>query len=156
DAPDLGTFVAGLEGALARRGHVLERAVVDRRGGRGRHLRLARDIAATARRFGPDVVYAHFLFPAGFLAALQTRAPRVVTAHGQDVENARVNARIRAATAYAVRHARGVVAVSEWLRLRLESAVPDARGKTQVIDCGVDLERFAPADAGDARRRVGW
>ena len=43
-----------------------------------------------ARRFRPDVVYAHFLFPTGLAALLAARAaqaPLVVTAHGQDVAN---------------------------------------------------------------------
>jgi len=155
DTPDLGTFVFDLEAALAGRGHELAHAVVDRRGGRGRHVRLAGDVLAAARRFRPDVVYAHFLVPAGFLAA-QTRAPLVVTAHGQDVENARTSRLVRAATGYTVRRADSVIAVSEWLRLRLEGAVPEARGKTHVIDCGVDLERFAPRDQSEARASVGW
>ena len=155
-APDLGTFVADLERALAARGHELERAVVDRRGGRGRYLELARELARAARRFRPDVVYAHFLVPTGLLAALETRAPLVVTAHGQDVENARVHAAVRAATRLTARRADAVVAVSNWLRRRLEEAVPEARGKTSVVDCGVDLERFAPRDRAAARAEVGW
>ena len=88
EAPELGTFVADLEARLAERGHELARAVVDRRGGRLRHAALARDVVVTARRFRPDVVYAHFLVPAGLLAVIAARAPAVVTAHGQDVENA--------------------------------------------------------------------
>src|SRR6476619_1487026 len=88
DAPDLGTFVADLAARLADRGHELARAVVDRRGGRLRHVVLARDVGATARRFRPDVVYAHVLVPAGLLAVVAGGAPAVVTAHGQDVENA--------------------------------------------------------------------
>jgi len=43
-----------------------------------------------------------------------------------------------------------VIAVSDYLRRELEAKVPEARGKTEVIDSGVDLERFrvepAPAD----------
>ena len=82
-----------------------------------RHLALARDVASTARRFRPDVVYAHFLVPAGLLAALAGRAPAVLTAHGQDVENAvRSRARARARPRLAVRRAAAVVAVSDWLR----------------------------------------
>ena len=81
--PDFGVFVAGLERELAARGHTIERAVLDRRGGgRRRHLRLARATLRAARRFRPDVVYAHMLVPAGLTAALATRAPLVVTAHG--------------------------------------------------------------------------
>ena len=88
DDPDLGVFVAQLERELAARGHEIERAVVDRRaGGKLRHLRLARDARSAAKRFEPDVVYAHFLVPAGLAAALASKAPLVVTAHGQDVAN---------------------------------------------------------------------
>jgi glycosyltransferase involved in cell wall biosynthesis len=155
-APDLGTFVADLERALAERGHEIARAVVDRRGGKSRHLALARDVLASAHRFRPDVVYAHFLVPAGFFAAVETRAPLVVTAHGQDVENARANAGVRAATRIVVRRADSVVAVSNWLRQRLERVVPAARGKTHVIDCGVDIDRFAARPQAEARAQVGW
>jgi glycosyltransferase involved in cell wall biosynthesis len=155
--PDLGVFVASLERELAGRGHELERAVVDRRaGGPGRHLGLARDVFDSARRFRPDVVYAHFLVPAGLAAALGSRAPLVVTAHGQDVANVGSIPGIRAATRYVVRRASAVIAVSEWLRTRLEREFPSAAGKTHVVDCGVDVERFAPRSAVDARREVGW
>ena len=155
--PDLGAFVADLERELVARGHELDRAVVSRRtGGRSRHLALARDTFRAARRFRPDVVYAHFLAPAGLFAVLATGAPLVVTAHGQDVENARTHPLARAATRFVVRRAHTVIAVSEWLRDRLETTVPTARGKTEVIDCGVDLTRFTPRDQTAARATVGW
>src|SRR5437764_6554653 len=76
DAPDLGPFVAQLEHALVARGHELDRAVLDTRaGGKLRYLTLAR---RTFGRATPDVVYAHFLVPAGLIAALGSRAPLVV------------------------------------------------------------------------------
>ena len=40
--------------------------------------------------------------------------------------------------------AEAVIAVSGYLRDRLWTAVPEARGKTQVVDCGVDLGSFSP------------
>jgi glycosyltransferase involved in cell wall biosynthesis len=157
DDPDLGVFVANLERELVARGHDIERAVVDRRaGGRRRHLELARDAIRLARRFRPDVVYAHFLVPAGLAAALASRAPLVVTAHGQDVANIGAVPGATAATRYVVRRASTVIAVSRWLRRELENAVSEAAGKTEVIDCGVDLERFSPRDADEARQQVGW
>ena len=156
DAPALGTFVADIEKRLEARGHELARAVVDRQGGRVRHATLARDVAVTARRFRPDVVYAHFLVPAGLLAVVAGRAPAVVTAHGQDVENAVASSVIRRATRLTIRRAAGVVAVSDWLRTRLEAVAPEARGRVEVIDCGVDLGRFAPGDPETARTQVGW
>jgi glycosyltransferase involved in cell wall biosynthesis len=155
--PDLGVFVANLERELLARGHEIERAVVDsRRGGRSRHAALIRDARRAARRFHPDVAYAHFLVPAGLAAALATRAPLVVTAHGQDVANIGAIPGIRAASRFVVRRAAGVIAVSGWLRGQLVSKVPEAEGKTEVVDCGVDLERFAPRDSEPARVAVGW
>src|SRR4029450_12573506 len=89
DDPDLGVFVRDVEGALADRGHQIERAVITRRqGGTRRYVDLARRAKALARTSRPDVVYAHFLVPAGLIAAVASRAPLVVTAHGQDVANA--------------------------------------------------------------------
>src|SRR5437868_10447213 len=65
--PDLGTFVAQLEGALRERGHEIDLAVLDRRGGgKLRFLELARRVRAAER---PDVVWAHFLVPAGLIAS---------------------------------------------------------------------------------------
>ncbi len=151
--PDLGIFVANLEHELLARGHEIERAVVDTRaGGPRRHLRLFRDAARAARRFDPDVAYAHFLAPAGLAAALATRAPLVVTAHGQDVANIGRIPGVRAATRLVVRRASGVIAVSDYLRRLLEERVPEARGKIEVIDCGVDLERFRPLPRVDGER----
>jgi glycosyltransferase involved in cell wall biosynthesis len=143
DDPDLGVFVEQLEGALRDRGHELERAVIDRRGGgKLRHVRLARDARAAARRFRPDVVYAHFLVPAGLSAAVATRVPLVVTAHGQDVANVGRLPGVGAATRFVVRRAAAVIAVSDWLRRELEAKVPAVRSKIEVVDCGVDLDRF--------------
>ncbi|MFN2629722.1 MAG: glycosyltransferase [Gaiellaceae bacterium] len=146
DDPDLGTFVAQLERALRERGHELELAVLDRRaGGRRRYIELARSARGAARRFDPDVVYAHFLVPAGLAAALASRAPLVVTAHGRDVRNVGVLPGIDLATRFVIRRAAAVVAVSEYLRRELETKLPEAVGKTEVVSSGVDLERFRPA-----------
>src|SRR5215471_9146997 len=155
-APDLGTFVADLEHALGARGHEITRAVVDRRGGKERHPALAIKVLAKNRAFRPDVVSAHFLLPDGFLSAVESHAPLVVTAHGTDVENARRHASVKRATGWTVRRSSAVIAVSDWLRRRLEDTVPEARGKTSVVDCGVDLPRFAPRDQAEARTRTGW
>jgi hypothetical protein len=119
--PDLGVFVQALERELAALGHTIERVVLDRRGGgKRRHLGLAGRTWAASRRFRPDVVYAHFLVPTGLSAALLARAPLVVTAHGQDVANAVELAPVRLATRLVVRRAATVIAVSGWLRDRLE------------------------------------
>jgi glycosyltransferase involved in cell wall biosynthesis len=149
--PDLGVFVAQLERALQERGHDLERAVLDSRaGGKRRYATLTARTLQAARRFRPDVVYAHFLVPSGLVAGLASRAPLVLTAHGRDVRNVGTIPGIAALTRRTVAGAAAVIAVSDYLRRELETKVPEARGKTEVIDSGVDLERFtvepAPPD----------
>jgi glycosyltransferase involved in cell wall biosynthesis len=149
--PDLGVFVRGMEEALAARGHVLEHAVLDHRGGgKRKYLTLSAATLRTARRFRPDVVYAHFLVPTGLIAAVAGGAPLVVTAHGRDVRNIGWLPGIAAATRFVVRRAATVIAVSDYLRRELETKIPEARGKTEVVDSGVDLQRFtvAPAPTG--------
>jgi glycosyltransferase involved in cell wall biosynthesis len=149
--PDLGVFVAQVERALAARGHTIDRAVLDRRsGGKLRYLELTRRVRAARR---PDVVYAHFLVPSG-LIALQVDAPLVVTAHGRDVRNVGAIPGIAALTRIVARRAAALIAVSDYLRRELEAKIPEARGKTEVIDSGVDLERFdvQPRADGDGPR----
>lgn len=142
DDPDLGAFVAPQVDILRERGHDVELAVLDRRaGGKRRFLELWGRVRAAAR---PEVVWAHFLVPAGLFAA-EVEAPLVVTAHGRDVRNVGAIPGVRRLTRRVVRRAATVVAVSEYLRRELEVRLPEARGKTEVVDSGVDLVRFAPA-----------
>jgi glycosyltransferase involved in cell wall biosynthesis len=138
--PDLGVFVAQMEHALRERGHEIELAVIDRRGGgKRRYLELRRRV----REAGPhDVIWAHFLVPSGLIAA-QADGPLVVTAHGRDVRNIGAFPGVARLTKRVVERASSVIAVSAYLRRELEEKVPAARGKTEVVDSGVDLDRFA-------------
>jgi len=139
--PDFGSFVAQMERALRDRGHEVELAVLDRRGGGKRgYLELRRKVAAAPP---VDVVWAHFLVPAGLIASRRPE-PLVVTAHGQDVANIGTRRGIARLTRRVVRRATTMIAVSDYLRRELEAKLPDARGKTEVVNSGVDLERFKP------------
>jgi len=119
--------------------------VLDRRaGGKRRFLELGRRVREASR---PDVVWAHFLVPSGFFAS-KIDAPLVVTAHGRDVRNIGSVPGVAHLTRRVVGRASTVIAVSEYLKRELEERLPEARGKTEVVDSGVDLERFtavAPA-----------
>jgi glycosyltransferase involved in cell wall biosynthesis len=140
--PDYGVFVAQVAEELERRGHAVAVAATDRRGaGRAGDARLLRAAVARAVRWRPDVVFAHFLVPAGLaatLAALPLRTPLVAMAHGQDVRNARSSAAIRLATRLVVGRAHTVIFNSAFLR----DGLPLRPHRAEVIDCGVDLERF--------------
>jgi glycosyltransferase involved in cell wall biosynthesis len=157
--PDYGVFVEQVAEGLHAHGHEILHAVVDHRGGsRVKQGRLALDALRHARRGRPDLVYAHYLLPAGAIGAVAARVagvPLVLTAHGRDVRNVAASSTVRMATGAAVRRAAAVIAVSGWLRDELERELPEARGKTEVIDCGVDLMRFAPRDQAEARVALG-
>jgi glycosyltransferase involved in cell wall biosynthesis len=145
---------------LARRGHEVERAVIDRRGrSEARSARLAARAIGAARRFRPEVVYGHFLFPAGAAAALAARAaraPLVLTAHGQDVRNVGRMRGAAWATRFVLARARAVIVVSDYLRRELRGRLPGVDVPVEVIDCGVDLERFRGRDGAALRERLGW
>ena len=159
-APDLGVFVKQLADELERAGNDVSRVVIDHRGGSpAKYGGLAARALAEARRFHPDVVYAHFLFPAGAAAAFAARrvgARLVLTAHGRDVRNVGAIPGVATATAAAIRRADAVIAVSDFLRGELEAKIPDAQGKVHVIDSGVDLARFRHRDPEPLRAKLGW
>ena len=121
--PDLGAFLLPLRRELIALGHEVEVAAIGRRGGSPvKYARLTADAVRAARRVKPDVVFAHFLFPAGaagLAAARAARVPLVVMAHGTDVANLQ-RAPLRALTRPVVRGAAAVIANSRWLATRLE------------------------------------
>jgi glycosyltransferase involved in cell wall biosynthesis len=171
EQPDLGSFLVPLTREIEALGHEVEVASISRRGGSPiKYLKLTREARVAARRFQPDVVFAHFLFPAGAagaLAASAANAPLVVMAHGQDVANlgrpaydgSRLAARpriITAATRWVLGRASAVIANSRWLARRLTDRIPASEQKIEVADCGVDLEAFSPRSATEARGELGW
>ena len=157
--PDYGAFVETMCVALEGTGAHVERVVIDTRAHGpvrtpAKYLDLARRAVAGVRDV--DVVYAHYLFPTGAIAAAcgrLTGRPWVVTAHGRDVQNL-TQARLRAATAPAVSGAAAVICVSRYLAGLLRDAglrLPPV----YIANMGVDLDRFRIADRGDARLRLG-
>ena len=160
DDPELGIFVKRLEEELAELGHEIDRAVLEGRGGGPRRFfALAQRALARARVKKPDVVYGHFLFPAGAAAALAARragAPLVMTAHGRDVRNIGAIPGVARATRWVLGRAASTIAVSDFLRKELEAKLPGHGGDIEVIDCGVDLARFSVRDGVGARSALGW
>lgn len=157
--PDYGAFVQSMCDALERAGHEVDRVVIASRA----HgpLRTPTKYAgltrrALARTRAVDVIYAHFLFPTGAVAATCGRLmgrPWVVTAHGRDVRNLQ-NPRIRRLTEAALAGASSVICVSRYLAEQLRSSgvgLPPVH----IANMGVDLRRFKPADRADARARLG-
>lgn len=158
--PDLGAFVAQVERELIAQGHRVERAVIDRRGGRPtKYACLLYHALRAGRSFRPDVVFGHFLVPAGAIAAAVAavqRVPVVLMAHGRDVRNVGEIPGVGLITRLATARAASVIANSDYLRAELLERMPALAGRIEVIDCGVDLERFRGGDGAHARARVGW
>ncbi len=130
-------------------------SISERGGGPSKYARLTTAAVGAARRARPDVVFAHFLFPAGFAgaaASLAARVPLVVMAHGQDVANIGEITGVAQATRAIVRRADAVIANSRWLADRLVAQIPAASEKLAIANCGVDLEAFSPR-AGRGRAR---
>jgi glycosyltransferase involved in cell wall biosynthesis len=160
EQPDLGSFLVPLTRELEALGHEVEVSSISQRGGsRSKYISLTRESRAAAKRFRPDVVFAHFLFPSGAAGALAARAagaPLVVMAHGQDVANLGRIPGVTAATRWVLRRSSAVIANSRWLADRLTDRIPSAEAKVEIANCGVDLEAFSPRSAGDARAALGW
>jgi glycosyltransferase involved in cell wall biosynthesis len=158
--PDLGSFLVPLSRELEELGHEVEVASISRRGGLPtKYARLTAEARAAARRNRPDVVFAHFLFPAGAAGAMAARAakaPLVVMAHGQDVANLGQIPGITRATRWVLGRAAGVIANSRWLADRLLEKIPATAEKVEIADCGVDLEAFSPRPGEPARAELGW
>ena len=158
--PDLGSFLVPLTRELEALGHQVEVASISRRGGSPtEYLTLVRKARREAGDFEPDVVFAHFLFPAGAAGALAARkadVPLVVMAHGQDVANLGRIRGVTAATGWVVDRSAAVIANSRWLASQLTDRIPAAGPKIEVADLGVDLEAFSPQPAEEARRQLGW
>jgi glycosyltransferase involved in cell wall biosynthesis len=160
EQPDLGSFLVPLTRELEALGHEVEVSSISQRGGsRSKYVRLVRESRAAARRFRPDVVFAHFLFPSGAAGAIAARAagtPLVVMAHGQDVANLGRIPGVQAATRWVLGRSTAVIANSRWLCERLVERIPSAEAKVEIADCGVDLNAFSPRPAAEARAALGW
>jgi glycosyltransferase involved in cell wall biosynthesis len=158
--PDLGSFLVPLKRELEAIGHEVEVAAISRRGGPPtKYGRLSGEAVRAAVRRRPDVVFAHFLFPAGAaaaLASLASRAPLVLMAHGQDVANLGRVRGVTAATRAVVARSAAVIANSRWLADRLTERIPSAGANLEVIDCGVDMRAFEPRPAEEARSELDW
>jgi glycosyltransferase involved in cell wall biosynthesis len=158
--PDLGSFLVPIKRELESGGHRVEVASISQRGGSpAKYARLCADAVSSARRFRPDVVFAHFLFPAGFagmLASFAGRAPLVVMAHGQDVANLGEIPGASAASRGVIRRAAAVIANSSWLSGQLLERIPAAGAKISIADCGIDLEAFSPLPQGPAQEELDW
>jgi teichuronic acid biosynthesis glycosyltransferase TuaC len=107
--------------------------------------------------FDFDLIDAHYYYPDGVAAALLAGwlgKPFVVTARGSDLEQIAHHPLPRRMMQWAARRARASIGVSRSLVDRLDGWGIGAH-KLHVMRNGVDLERFKPVPAAEARSRLG-
>jgi glycosyltransferase involved in cell wall biosynthesis len=109
------------------------------------------------QRFGATIVDAHFLYPDGWAAtriAKRLGLPCTITIRGSKDEWL-IGTNREPFLAQAMRSATTLFAVSEALKRDVAVRLGIDANKVTVIGNGVDLEKFAPVDKAEARRRLG-
>ncbi len=104
-----------------------------------------------------DCIDAHYVFPDGLAAVLLGRSlgiPVVVSGRGTDIHTFPGFTTVRPQIRWTVRHAAGVVAVSDSLAQAMRDLEPTLKD-VHVIGNGVDTRRFFPEDKIAAREKLG-
>lgn len=95
--------------------------------------------------FKPDIVHAHWWFPAGLLALGGAGStPLVTTMHGSDVRLARKVKLVHPVFRRVMARSDAVTAVSNWLAGEARAMAPEAR--ISVAPMPADIARFTPAN----------
>ena len=115
-------------------------------------LQLDRSLARIIREFDADIVHAHFLIPCGQLAVRHS-TPALVTAHGSDAYDwAWRRPGLSNAAIEAIRGARAVVAVSDFIARHVRAL---AERNVEVIFNGADERVFTPLGRFESRATLG-
>ena len=150
DAPQRGSFVRDQVAALREIGVDVD--TFDWAPGTRGYPRATRALRSLLKRQTYDVVHAHFGL-AGVCAALAGADPLVVTYHGTDVRHPASGLLSRRLT----RHAAVTAAASKAL-FEPEGGrpgLPRPPGRSAVLPCGIDVSRFSPLPAEEARKQLG-
>ncbi len=115
-----------------------------------------RSVRRIQERFGATVIDAHSLYPDGWAAmriAKRLGVPATITIRGSKDEGL-IGTNREPRLVEAMQAAGKLFAVSEALRVNVAQKLGIAADKVSVIGNGVDLEKFAPVDRAEARRRL--
>lgn len=115
---------------------------------------LLAQVRDTDNSFGFDLIHAHTAYPDGFAAALLGRVlhrPVVVTLHGSDITVNLERYLWRRLSLWGLSRANRVIAVSQALRRKVVDKYGAEGSGVTVIPNGVDVSRFVPIPAVEAR-----
>jgi glycosyltransferase involved in cell wall biosynthesis len=149
-APQRGSFVRDQVDGLREAG--IEVELLEFAPGRGRYPAAIRRLRRLLTRGGYDLVHAHYGLT-GWCAAVAGARPLVVTFHGTDVRHPVVGPLSRRLAA----RADLVAAVSRELFEPRDGrpGLPAPPGRSAVLPCGADLDRFEPIAQAEARAALG-
>ena len=106
--------------------------------------------------FDFDLIDSHYAYPDGFAAVLvghMLRKPVIISVRGSDVNLFRTFPIVRRLLRFSFLRAERIIAVSRALKdAVLQLGIPE--DKVEVIPNGVDLEKFKPIPADEARQRL--
>ena len=117
-----------------------------------RGLIMSRALGRVAAEIEPDLVHAHFLTEYGWMAAREHLRPLVCSAWGSDVLGVRGIALRRSRRAL---DASALVLADSSELARESQALSTRPVPVEILRWGLDLESFAPGDAGEARKALG-
>ena len=115
-----------------------------------------RSVAREVANF--DVIDAHYFYPDGVAAMLIAKRlgkPIVITARGSDINVFPQRPVPRQWIRWAANRCDAIITVSGALRDAIR-ALGIAQPRIVVLRNGVDLDRFAPLDMGEARKKLQW
>jgi glycosyltransferase involved in cell wall biosynthesis len=98
-------------------------------------------VRSAVRRFRPDVIHAHWWFPAGWFAS-RSRIPYLITSHGSDIRLLEKGDWVRRAARDVFRGAARVTAVSNFLANDIRRLLPGPEQEVLVTPMPVDIGRF--------------
>lgn len=150
EAPQRGSFVRDQVAALRLLGIDVE--TFDWSPGSRNYVPATRRLRRALRSSRYDIVHAHYGL-AGACAAIAGARPLVVTFHGTDVRHPLSGAISRRLTSLPI--VTGVASRALFGPEGGRPGLPRPPGRSAVLPCGIDMERFRPIERSRARRELG-
>lgn len=98
------------------------------------------------KEFKPDIIHAHYNL-SGMVSLFQRKVPVVVTYHGSDVNIKTLRILTRIVSLFSDYN----IFVSKGLQNKINS-----KGKSSLIPCGIETEKFFPMEIHTARNKLFW
>jgi len=102
----------------------------------------AHALRVAIRRCKPDLIHAHWWFPAGWFASRHKSLPYVITSHGSDARLLDRGAMVQALARPVFKRAAEVTTVSKFLARDIARSLPGAARGVVVTPMPIDVEHF--------------